>query len=498
MPEALVVAIYQSSFLSYQAIVRDLPKALERKAAEPVVARDVARFTEAAAGIQSVDSLFQDDRTYNFAVKAYGMDELLYARALMRRIVSEGTGSESYASKMSDSRYLALAGAFQVADGGVAPPVFQSSALTVSQRYRDNLDGIGKSVSENVDGQILEYRIEMDKIGNFNEFLASDLALTFTLNAFGLDQQTFQLDAVRKVVTNEVAARAAGSTGSYISGLDTIGISDAETTYKFGQFFDALMASGGEEGREAVIVAYRLEAPKLGEKLAERADDDVTAFYEGLEKIKTADDLATNWQVLSVGLRAFDLGHLAGQEDAIVAALKGDAKALSLTSSKDRENFEAFKAVFAFESDGSPKVASLVRDVQETIDAYIRQTLEVDIGNEDNNVRLALNFQRRAADIKSVYDILADEALAAVVRTAFGIPEESATADIEAQARLIESQVNIEDFQDPEKVEKLIRRFLLLADVEAGANSPLLSLFDGSGSADITEELLQARQALVR
>ncbi len=492
------MAVYQSSFLNYQAIVRDLPKALERKAAEPIVARDIERFTAAAASVQSVDALFEDDRTYEFAVKAYGMDELLFARALVRRVVSEGTGKDSYAGKLSDSRYLELAGAFQVTDTGVAPPVFQASALTVSQRYRDNLSAIGKAVATGVDSRILDYRVEMDKVQSFDAFLANDEVLAFTLEAFGLDDQTFQLGAVRKVVSDEIAARNAGGSGAYISGLDKIGITDAEGTYKFGQFFNALMASGSEAGREAVIVSYRMEAPKLGERLTKNADDDVTAFYTGISNIKTAADLATNWDVMSVGLRAFDLGHLVGKEKAIVAALKGDARALQLTNAKDRENFAAFKKVFAFEADGNPTVAPLVKDAEKTVQAYIRQVLEVDIGNEDNNVRLALNFQRRAADIKSPYDILADEALAAVVRTAFGIPAESATANVEAQARLITSQVNMEDFQDPEKVDKLIRRFLLLADVEAGANSPLLTLFYGDAQSGIAEDLLQARQALVR
>ncbi|MBB3808016.1 DUF1217 domain-containing protein [Pseudochelatococcus contaminans] len=487
------MAIYQSSYLNYNAIVRDLPKAIERKAAEPVVARDIARFTEAAGTIQSVDDLFKDDRTYTFAVKAYGMDELAYARALMRRIISEGTGTDSYASKMSDSRYLELAGAFQVTDGGVAPPVLHASSLSVTQRYRDNLDNIDKRITDNVDSRVLDYRIEMEGIDNFDTLLKSDTALTFALEAFGLDQQIFQLDAVRKVVTNEVAARAAGASGAYISGLEDIGITDAEGRYNFGRFFDAFVASTGEEGLESVIVNYRMAAPGLGEKLKERADADVDAFYEGLDEIKTADDLTKNVQVLSIGLRAFDLENLIGKETAIVAALKGDTRALSFSNAKERENFESFKAVFAFESDGTPTVAPLVRDVEKTVQAYIRQTLELDIGNEDNNVRLALNFQRRAADIKSPYDILADEALAAVIRTAYGIPAETATADVDAQARLITSQLDIEDFQDPAKVEKLIRRFLLLADVEAGANSPLLSLFQETGAVDIGELLLQSK-----
>lgn len=492
------MAVYQSSFLNYQAVVRDLPKALERKAAEPVVAREVARFTEAASGIRTVDALFDDDRTYNFAVKAYGMDELAYARALVRRVVSEGTGAESYAGRLADSRYLDLAGAFQVGEDGVAPPVLHASALKVSERYRDNVEAIGRRVADNIDGDILAYRIEMDRIGSFDQFLASDLALSFTLNAFGLDQQTFQLGAVRKVITDEMAARAAGGTGVYISGLDTLGITDSESTYRFRQFFDAFLASGSDAGRESVIVSYRMEAPRLGEKLGARVDDDVAAFYSGLDAIRSADDLLANWQVLSVGLRAFDLGHLIGQEKAVVAALKGDARALPLASAADRANFAALKEIFAFGSDGSPTVAPLVRDAQKTVDAYIRQVLEVDIGSEDNNVRLALNFQRRASEVKTAYDILADEALAAVIRTAFGIPAESASADIDAQARLITSQFNIEDLQDPEKVDKLIRRFLLLADVEAGANSPLLALFGDGGQVDITEDLLQARQALVR
>lgn len=490
----------QSSYLNYQVVVRDLDRSLARKAAEPALARDVARFTEAAADIRSVDDLFDDDRTYGFAVKAYGMDELLYARALIRRVVSEGAGSDSYARRLADSRYLDLAGAFQVTDSGRAPPVLQASALTVAQRYRDNLDGIGKRGSGKAEERILEYRIEMDKLKDFDAFLNSDLALTFTLRAFGLDRQALQPGEVRKVVTDEMAARAAGGSGAYISGLDTVGIDDADGRYRFGRFIDAFLASGGAEGQEAVIASYRMEAPKFGERLAAGVDDDIVAFYEGLDKIKVADDLAGNWQTLSVGLRAFDLEHLIGQEKAIVAALKGDARALSLTSAADRANFEAFSAAFAFERDGTPTVAPLVRDVEKTVQAYIRQTLEVDIGNEDTNVRLALYFQRKAEGIKSFYDILGDEALAEVVRTAFGVPPETAASDLDAQVRMMERHIGIADFQDPEKVEKLISRFLLLAESNtAAASAPVLSLFGGgSGLADISYDLLQARQSLGR
>ena len=44
------------------------------------------------------------------------------------------------------------------------------------------------------------------------------------------------------------------------------------------------------------------------------------------------------------------------------------------------------------------------------ISKYARQTLEQEAGDENNGVRLALYFERKAPTIKSGFDFLADDA----------------------------------------------------------------------------------------
>lgn len=59
------------------------------------------------------------------------------------------------------------------------------------------------------------------------------------------------------------------------------------------------------------------------------------------------------------------------------------------------------------------------------VDKYTRQTLEVSVGEDNTGVRLALYFERMASSITSGYSIIADDALAQVVRTALSFPRSS-------------------------------------------------------------------------
>jgi hypothetical protein len=65
------------------------------------------------------------------------------------------------------------------------------------------------------------------------------------------------------------------------------------------------------------------------------------------------------------------------------------------------------------------------RPAKTTVEKYTRQKLEQDAGTSDDNVRLALYFERKAPTIKTAFQILADAALLKVVQTALGIPKET-------------------------------------------------------------------------
>ncbi|MCJ2048337.1 DUF1217 domain-containing protein [Methylobacterium sp. J-070] len=131
-----------------------------------------------------------------------------------------------------------------------------------------------------------------------------------------------------------------------------------------------------------------------------------------------------------------------------------------------------------------------------TVKAYAVQSVEVDAGNDNEGVRLALYFRRKAGSVASVYGILADKALAEVVRTALGLPPEVATGSIDAQARLLQRKVDLASFKDPVKLEQFIKRFSVMWDIQKNPPVvPALSIFGGSGSG-LSADLLMKLQSI--
>ena len=98
---------------SYTLLARDLPTSLKRKAAEAAVSRETAYFKAHIGTVKSVDDLMADQRLYGYAMKAYGLEDMTYAKAFMRKVLSEGTASAtSFANRLADDRYVAFAKAF--------------------------------------------------------------------------------------------------------------------------------------------------------------------------------------------------------------------------------------------------------------------------------------------------------------------------------------------------------------------------------------------------
>ncbi|MEH3147185.1 MAG: DUF1217 domain-containing protein [Methylobacterium frigidaeris] len=107
-----------STFTNYALIAKDLTASLKRKAAEPLVARETAYFEANIGKVKTVDEFLADTRLYSYAMKAYGLEDMIYAKAFMRRVLNEGVeDSSSFANRLTDSRYRAFAKAFNLAAG---------------------------------------------------------------------------------------------------------------------------------------------------------------------------------------------------------------------------------------------------------------------------------------------------------------------------------------------------------------------------------------------
>jgi hypothetical protein len=172
----------------------------------------------------------------------------------------------------------------------------------------------------------------------------------------------------------------------------------------------------------------------------------------------------------------------------------------SPANKEDDKRYTGFVSAFDFEGLGE-NATTLARAQQPSIDKYLRQTLEENAGEDNEGVRLALYFERKAAGLTNFYEILADPALAKVVRTALGLPDSFASADIDRQVKLFEEKLDIEDFTDAERLEKFLTRFTSLWEVEnptAPAQAQISVLFTQPVEFGVSTDLLMSIQSLKR
>lgn len=102
-----------TTMISYQAVTRNITQSLARTAAKPDVAASAAYFEKNIGKVKTLDDFMKDDRLYRYAVDAFGLGEMAYAKAFMRKVFEGGvSSSNSFANKLSDKRYRELAATF--------------------------------------------------------------------------------------------------------------------------------------------------------------------------------------------------------------------------------------------------------------------------------------------------------------------------------------------------------------------------------------------------
>ncbi|WP_192285911.1 DUF1217 domain-containing protein, partial [Methylorubrum zatmanii] len=158
---------------------------------DPVVARETAYYEAHIGQVKSVDDLLGDQRLYAYAMKAYGLEEMTYAKAFMRKVLEEGAASSaSFANRLADDRYTAFARAFTFGQGftatGADPTTFGSTArnamLSAPLALADSYDFSGTAEAS----LTLESRIDAK----------TTQSVTIRLNAGILSRQVENLAAV--------------------------------------------------------------------------------------------------------------------------------------------------------------------------------------------------------------------------------------------------------------------------------------------------------------
>lgn len=236
---------------------------------------------------------------------------------------------------------------------------------------------------------------------------------------------------------------------------------------------------------------------------------DVEYFENNIGSVETLDDLMSDRRLLKVTLGAFGLGEEINKGAFVRKILEEgttDSKAFAVRLNNP-DYLDMAKALPVAEgrlSINRELAAGLVR-------RYQSESFEVELGDVDNNMRLALNFKKDISEL-AVKDLsenagwfkaLGSVPLRTVLESAFNMPSGFSQLDLDQQKELLADKANalfggkgVEVFRNPEAIETTIRRFLLQEQIKTGPSSStpgyaaLSILSAGLGSNSIANLLL--------
>lgn len=599
-----------STFVSYQLIARDIPKAIDQIERQPVVDRETKYYLDNITKVKSIDEFVKNDRLFKYAMKAFGLKDMDYAKAFMVKALKEGvTDPDSFANKLTDKRYAEFVSAFNFAKLGDTATIYNKAQQATTGNYilqvqiGPSQDGLDYYKSETSN-----YLANISNVKSVDDLMSNDRLLTYAMAAFGLDAKTEPPARVRQMLEggvsdpvspanqfpdkkyaafvaafdfakygNQATARdevqkavpkqymagtgltmikpnaqyiddevkyynanisqvksiddllankrlltvalaaygldAASETPARVREMLAGGISDPNspanklTDKSYASFVSAFnfaeygsLATSRVEAQQQTPNFYAVKSGLgLIPPTVEYVKGETAYYLANIGSVHSIDDLMSNARLYDYALSSYGLDPSTQDKDMIRKVLEGgvsDPK--SLANTMEDKRYAAFATAFDFAAYGED--ATTYNSTQQpVIDKYMRQTLEEDAGRSNDGVRLALYFQRKASTLTNWYEVLADKALASVVRTAFALPDSFASADIDKQVKLFESKFDIADFSDPAKLAKFVTRFTSLYEIShptSSAQSSVGVLFAQPTTIGVSTDLLMAMQKL--
>ena len=125
-----------STTAAYLAVESNLTRQQVATAAAPTVKTSTAYYLANIGKVTNVNDFVNNYRLFSYAMKAYGLSDMTYAKGLITKLLNGGTTSPtSLANTLSDPRYLAFAKAFDFAGLGASASTTAAATTTTTANY---------------------------------------------------------------------------------------------------------------------------------------------------------------------------------------------------------------------------------------------------------------------------------------------------------------------------------------------------------------------------
>lgn len=423
-----------STYLSYNLITRDLLVSLNRTASESGNAREAAYYRENIGKVTSIDAFLDDYRLYSYAMKAYGLEDMTYAKAFMRKVLeSDVSDADSFANRLTDERYRTFAAAFSFGATATATAQTEAQLDTVIGLYSATAANAGAAIQE----ETRYYNIVIDTVTSVDQILNNDRLRAYVFTAFGIDQTTYSRATIKQVLSSDL-----DDPGSYFNTV--FGAQETQVQATWQAASDELTKIELRDSHIKRIATIETSLIPTAEALITTLQAEIAALADnpdGLspEDLQAAID-ARQAQLDAVEQSLADVNEERTEKQAALADLDAElvprdqasARATALKAEIARqkvtlahiETYRTLASAFNFAADGTATAGSVQSAEQKksTNDLYTlsnpRVTSAAALMNKDY-------FESRIAAITSVDELIGDARLVSYIKAAFDLDRAS-------------------------------------------------------------------------
>jgi Protein of unknown function (DUF1217) len=125
-----------STAVSYKILTQNIEKSLARVGATPEVNRETDYYLATIGKIKSIEDFLANDRVFTYAMKAFGLKDMVYAKAFVKKVLTDGIDSaNSFSNQLTDPRFKELATAFNFKSLGATTTIFERAQKGVVDKY---------------------------------------------------------------------------------------------------------------------------------------------------------------------------------------------------------------------------------------------------------------------------------------------------------------------------------------------------------------------------
>jgi hypothetical protein len=486
-------------FDAWAALDADLADAGRRFAASLRRDPDAAHVRREIGGVSTAAELVADETLRRVALEAYGLGDSRASDAFLTQVLeSDPLDAESFAATQDDPRWLELAKGFGF--GAASGP--QTGRFGFADRLIDRARMHGLEEAAGAEDDTVRVALVADRAlesfaaqgASWERALGHPTVAHAFATALGLSREIAEMTPEeRAAAVSEAAAErwGAGSLGDF---------ADEETRRELARDLFRAEAEAAEDkpnglGQPLIPLGGMAGWAFLGRTLEEQRESfadsfavrrETDHFRERIGEIGTAEELVADRRLLTVALGAFGLEEEAWKTAFIREALEGGTENPEAMGAKLVDpRWKDFIDAFGF---GNGSGARTAEDgfADRVVARYEVRAFEAAVGEQDQSLRLALNFDRAAAEIArsgisddaAWFRALGEKPMRSVLEGALGLPSEFATIDLDRQRETVRDRISgllgaggFAAFADGGNRQDLIRRFLAREQLGGGAFS---------------------------